>query len=305
MARLYSTRRPLTYVVAAICLAVAFMVVFFLIRHHDAALRKQSDEHEQQPQEISRAFAPEIRALQTFSKLVAPDTPEWSIGGEANGTSNQGAGGRSGDRSEPRGTMLGALVRGPNPRDIDAGAAASTPTADAPSQPAPEVRQSASPLSISAKDERDRATGGRSNPSATEVNTGGMPASMTRTAPGVQCGDRLCDQGLVCCNQSCGTCAKPGETCSQQVCGVPTSAESTFCGLNTCNVGEVCCNPYCGYCARSTSECDPTLTCSSPIEYPRSVSCGMVTCNTGLVCCNASCGLCAPYGEPCSQDICG
>jgi len=305
MARFYSTRRPLTYVVAAICLAVAFTVVFFMVRRHDAARRKLSDKQQAQP--TSPAFAPEIKALHAFSKIVAPDTPEWSIAGETNGTPNQvqSTGGRLGNESGPPGTMLGARVRGPDTRNVDAGASTSAPTVGASSQPEPVARQLASPLGVSANDERGTATGGRSNPSRMQGNTGGRPSPMTRSAPRIQCGERQCDEGLVCCNRSCGTCVKPGETCSQQVCGVPTSAESTFCGLNTCNVGEVCCNPYCGYCARSTSECDPSLTCSSPIEYPRSVSCGMVTCNTGLVCCNASCGICAPYGEPCSQDICG
>jgi hypothetical protein len=28
-----------------------------------------------------------------------------------------------------------------------------------------------------------------------------------------------CNTGLVCCNPSCGTCARFGEPCSQEVCG--------------------------------------------------------------------------------------
>ena len=35
---------------------------------------------------------------------------------------------------------------------------------------------------------------------------------------GQACGAVTCGVGLVCCNASCGTCVKPGSSCTQQVC---------------------------------------------------------------------------------------
>ena len=32
------------------------------------------------------------------------------------------------------------------------------------------------------------------------------------------CGDGLCPEGTVCCNESCGICTPPGGACTQQVC---------------------------------------------------------------------------------------
>ena len=127
-----------------------------------------------------------------------------------------------------------------------------------------------------------------------------QPPAVTK----VQCGSTQCPEREVCCNASCGTCVMPGETCSQQVCGMSTAAVSLPCGSNTCNVGEVCCNSSCGICLQPDEPCDTSKQCSNPIEYPFSVTCGMSTCNTGLVCCNPSCGTCARFGEPCSQEVC-
>jgi hypothetical protein len=120
----------------------------------------------------------------------------------------------------------------------------------------------------------------------------------------IQCGSATCPEGQVCCNASCGTCAMPGEICSQLVGGMSATPMSVSCGSNTCNVGESCCNASCGLCARPGEECDATKECENSIQYPYSVACGMTTCNAGLVCCNPSCGVCARYGEPCSQDAC-
>lgn len=139
---------------------------------------------------------------------------------------------------------------------------------------------------------------------AASVQAPSLEAASAPSKPQVRCGKALCDEGLVCCNPSCGTCVTPGEKCSQAVCGISAAPLSTPCGLNTCNVGEVCCDPHCGICARSQSDCTQGEGCMSPVEIPQSVSCGWVTCNTGLVCCNPSCGICAPYGEPCSQELC-
>ena len=33
-----------------------------------------------------------------------------------------------------------------------------------------------------------------------------------------RCGENICDDGLVCCNESCGICAAPGAACTQQLC---------------------------------------------------------------------------------------
>src|SRR5688500_19430854 len=38
---------------------------------------------------------------------------------------------------------------------------------------------------------------------------------------GPPCGDSVCSLGEVCCNPSCGICAKPNGFCTQQLCNVP------------------------------------------------------------------------------------
>lgn len=35
---------------------------------------------------------------------------------------------------------------------------------------------------------------------------------------GERCGSVVCDQGLDCCNPSCGICVPPGDVCTQEVC---------------------------------------------------------------------------------------
>lgn len=35
---------------------------------------------------------------------------------------------------------------------------------------------------------------------------------------GVACGDLRCAVGEVCCNENCGTCVKPGDTCDMSLC---------------------------------------------------------------------------------------
>jgi hypothetical protein len=37
----------------------------------------------------------------------------------------------------------------------------------------------------------------------------------------VQCGDKICPTGTVCCNQSCGICARPGDACITRYCEKP------------------------------------------------------------------------------------
>jgi hypothetical protein len=126
-------------------------------------------------------------------------------------------------------------------------------------------------------------------------------ASVSPAAQPVRCGWRYCPEGQQCCNWNCGTCVRPGETCSLY-CGAPALPVSTPCGPNTCNVAEVCCNASCGICVA------PGETCSKdpcPGMYvPVSPTCGMNTCNVGQVCCNPSCGICTDPGETCNQDPC-
>jgi hypothetical protein len=35
---------------------------------------------------------------------------------------------------------------------------------------------------------------------------------------GEACGDTTCEQGMTCCNASCGICTPPGVFCTQQAC---------------------------------------------------------------------------------------
>ncbi len=133
--------------------------------------------------------------------------------------------------------------------------------------------------------------------------SGSGDAGATALAASIPCGPATCSGGQVCCNESCGICARPGEQCSQQECGVHTLPISALCGINTCNVGFVCCNPSCGTCVRPGASCDPE-PCAGAIDYPVSVTCGMSTCNAGMECCNASCGTCVPRGGTCSKETC-
>ncbi|EEH44722.2 uncharacterized protein PADG_01011 [Paracoccidioides brasiliensis Pb18] len=73
----------------------------------------------------------------------------------------------------------------------------------------------------------------------------------------VQCGTNTCNNGDVCCNESCGICTPPGGLCTQQACKPPTDSvdRPVKCGPNTCKKGDVCCNESCGICTppRGTS----------------------------------------------------
>ena len=149
------------------------------------------------------------------------------------------------------------------------------------------------------------------SPATTPAPTVNPPNSAGPAAPASPvsrveepCGSAVCTDGKVCCNASCGTCAEPGQKCSQAVCGMSPLLESVPCGPNTCNTGQVCCNASCGTCTQPGQSCD-TKECDDAIQYPASQSCGLMTCNVGNVCCNPSCGICAPPGEACSQRVCG
>lgn len=146
-----------------------------------------------------------------------------------------------------------------------------------------------------------------------ELSTDGQPDESAASDPadpadpaaaqGQRCGATTCAEGLVCCNETCGTCVRPGETCSQYSCAARPHPSSQFCGPTTCNVNEVCCNPSCGTCVAPGETCDLTA-CARDIQTPVSYMCGMTTCNVGMVCCNPSCGICTPPDGTCSQEAC-
>lgn len=69
---------------------------------------------------------------------------------------------------------------------------------------------------------------------------------------GEPCGDHLCAEGQVCCNQSCGICTPPGGVCIKEVCAKKVGIA---CGDKRCPDGEVCCNVSCGICDASFDRC--------------------------------------------------
>src|SRR5207244_11077713 len=67
------------------------------------------------------------------------------------------------------------------------------------------------------------------------------------------CGAVMCAPGQECCNASCGTCVKPGETCSQVACEpVPGGTPG---GGPGCGPGDDCCKPGGGRCGRVGRHC--------------------------------------------------
>lgn len=150
--------------------------------------------------------------------------------------------------------------------------------------------------------------GGEGGAPAADVSAAGTGGAATSEEVPVEqagpvCGPTACQVGQVCCNESCGYCVQPGETCSQFACGQPATPFSAYCGPATCNVGEVCCNASCGTCVNPGETCDQA-SCGRQPQDAVSYMCGMATCNVGLVCCNPSCGICAPPGVPCSHEVC-
>ncbi|OAT06651.1 hypothetical protein BDBG_02827 [Blastomyces gilchristii SLH14081] len=108
----------------------------------------------------------------------------------------------------------------------------------------------------------------------------------------VQCGPKTCIKGEVCCNESCGICARPGQGCTKMFCP-PTPVK---CGTTTCPQGEVCCNESCGFCTPPGGKCTE--------QHCEPAQCGRRVCPAGQVCCNSSCGICTPPGGPCTQQLC-
>jgi hypothetical protein len=79
----------------------------------------------------------------------------------------------------------------------------------------------------------------------------------------VPCGEKLCDDGLVCCNASCGICTAPGEGCTEQLC-IPKG--TVPCGPVDCEVGGVCCDSQRGLCADHGVSCFELPTTGPTLE---------------------------------------
>jgi hypothetical protein len=106
----------------------------------------------------------------------------------------------------------------------------------------------------------------------------------------VICGDVTCAEGQVCCNESCGICAAPGEGCITLYCEPGTDG---------------------GTPPPTTDGGTPPPTTDSGTPPPPPVDggpggepCGPVTCGPGTVCCNASCGICTAPEESCPAIAC-
>lgn len=157
-----------------------------------------------------------------------------------------------------------------------------------------------------------------------ELKSRQRPASEDEHGSAVVCGATTCAADEVCCNASCGLCAKPGQACAQSVCEVepseppeadldpdagsipePEPTSGPACGDKTCAAGEVCCNASCGICTQPGDMCSQQQCEPEPPPPPTSgVACGSKTCATGKVCCNFSCGICTAPGDLCTQQVC-
>jgi hypothetical protein len=140
----------------------------------------------------------------------------------------------------------------------------------------------------------------------------------------VVCGPTVCEQGQVCCNESCGICTEPSGFCTEQFCGDPSDDP---CAVVRCAAGTHC-EVVENEC--TTKRCDPTAQCvpddvygcelidcrpgytcvedaagnGSCVAEGTGVACGSNTCAAGEVCCNASCGICTPPDGACIQIAC-
>jgi len=171
--------------------------------------------------------------------------------------------------------------------------------ADIADVPASDSNDQAAPSQVTAAAGiKDASVGAAHEDAAAARSAAKSPSPVTQP---VRCGWRTCPEGQQCCNWNCGTCVRPGETCSI-FCGAPALPISAPCGPNTCNVAEVCCNASCGICVPSGGTCSKEPCVS--MYLPVSPTCGMNTCNVGQVCCNPSCGICTSPGETCSFDPC-
>ncbi len=78
----------------------------------------------------------------------------------------------------------------------------------------------------------------------------------------VACGDKICPQGKVCCNPSCGICTAPLEGCIQLFCEPRPHGKP--CGTAVCGAGEFCCNASCSICAPRGGFCTQQVCAALP-----------------------------------------
>lgn len=74
------------------------------------------------------------------------------------------------------------------------------------------------------------------------VSEEGMPLiSAEEDAEGEVCGPTVCEPGLVCCNESCGECTRPGQPCITIGCvDIPSSTTENTTGSSvTRGAGDI------------------------------------------------------------------
>jgi len=132
--------------------------------------------------------------------------------------------------------------------------------------------------------------------------------------------DGYCGEDYECCNDSCGTCVKPGGSCSEEGC-YPELEECSGCKAGQvgchqsvdgyCGEDYECCNDSCGTCVK------PGGSCTEEGCHPEPEECSGCKagdegcdadkdgyCMTGLECCNDSCGKCVEKGMFCTEEHC-
>jgi hypothetical protein len=289
-----STHRFATFVTVAICLSLAGGSTKLILHHRREVLaesHKVSKHTIQEPLANRSFFGPAIQVFELLDDVAASKHLPIIRSNEGPSPSDDSGSISSGLQSFP----LPIASSGDSVRNdiFESAPDVSTPTDSTSQVPESATTAPMAQMPVAAD------TASVAPQASTQPST--IPQVQPPTVALVVCGSVQCPDGEVCCNASCGTCALPGELCSQQVCGMSTLPVSVSCGPNTCNVEEVCCNANCGTCARSLADCDSAQECTSPIEYPQTVSCGLNTCNVGEVCCNANCGTCARSQAECDS----
>lgn len=147
----------------------------------------------------------------------------------------------------------------------------------------------------------------------------------TSAPTGPACGDVICDEGLICCNASCGICTPRGGSCTGELCVPPTCERSDAEGVGDCDevLGWVYdggrCVPVEG-CNCGGRDCyvlfEEAEHCKDQCEIPmEGESCGGFTgaeCEVGQYCkfeseCMGA-GVCVTIPEDCigtPADVCG
>ncbi len=125
------------------------------------------------------------------------------------------------------------------------------------------------------------------------------------------CGATTCAAGLVCCNESCGVCARPGEGCITIECvdastlpdAGPAPDGGSSCGPDRCGPSEICC-PGCGtdlFCAAGPP-CpilDCPVRCTDSADCPDAERCDVPTAVCGDL------GTCVARPSECPTDCPG